>query len=150
MNKTNNLRAYLRDLYEGIVSKKPDASRNPQNFRSEIESIRTGGEFYEVMDASELPLDAPDGSLAIVEVEGGTGGGGSVEGTAIPVGVAPQRVYFNLNNTIEQTNAYLSQLTYVQTDLFEYPICGICGYLLGETPVLMFAVKIGATVTPIR
>lgn len=69
MNKTNNLRAYLRDLYEGIVSKKPDASRNPQNFRSEIEAIRTGGEFYEVMDASELPLDAPDGSLALVEVE---------------------------------------------------------------------------------
>lgn len=69
MNKTNNLRAYLRDLYEGIVSKKPDASRNPQNFRSEIEAIRTGGEFYEVMDASELPLDAPDGSLALVEGE---------------------------------------------------------------------------------
>ena len=69
MNKTNNLRAYLRDLYEGIVSKKPDASRNPQNFRSEIEAIRTGGEFYEVMDASELPEDAPDGSLALVEGE---------------------------------------------------------------------------------
>lgn len=69
MNKTNNLRAYLRDLYEGIVSKKPDASRNPQNFRSEIEAIRTGGEFYEVMDESELPNDAPDGSLALVEGE---------------------------------------------------------------------------------
>ena len=69
MNKTNNLRAYLRDLYEGIVSKKPDASRNPQNFRSEIEAIRTGGELYEVMDASELPEDAPNGSLALVEGE---------------------------------------------------------------------------------
>ena len=68
-NKTNNLKAYLRDLYEGIVSKKPDASRNPQNFRSEIEAIRTGGELYEVMDASELPEDAPDGSLALVEGE---------------------------------------------------------------------------------
>lgn len=68
-NKTNNLKAYLRDLYEGIVSKKPDASRNPQNFRSEIEAIRTGGELYEVMDASELPEDAPNGSLALVEGE---------------------------------------------------------------------------------
>lgn len=68
-NKTNNLKAYLRDLYEGIVSKKPDASRNPQDFRSEIEAIRTGGELYEVMDASELPEDAPNGSLALVEGE---------------------------------------------------------------------------------
>lgn len=76
-NKTNNLKAYLRDLYEGIVSKKPDASRNPQKFRDEIEAIRTGGELYEVMDASELPEDAPNGSLALVEVEGGTGGGAS-------------------------------------------------------------------------
>jgi hypothetical protein len=67
MNKTNNLKAYLRDLYEGIESKKPDASRNPQDFRSEIEAIRTGGEFYEAMDESELPQDAPDGSLALVE-----------------------------------------------------------------------------------
>ena len=42
-DKTNNLKAYLTDLYEGIVSKKPDASRNPQDFRREIESIETGG-----------------------------------------------------------------------------------------------------------
>lgn len=42
MAKTNNLKDYLTDLYEGIASKKPNASRNPQNFRSEIESIVTG------------------------------------------------------------------------------------------------------------
>jgi hypothetical protein len=167
MNKTNNLRAYLRDLYEGIVSKKPDASRNPQNFRSEIEAIRTGGEFYEVMDESELPNDAPDGSLALVEGEpipeaytvssidelpsnavdgsmaivesdntcyirengewvsiGGTGGGNTapIEGTAIPVGVPVEKIYFNTNLSVEETYAYLSQLTYVQTPLLEYPI----------------------------
>ena len=43
MAKTNNLKDYLTDLYEGIASKKPNASRNPQNFRSEIESIVYSG-----------------------------------------------------------------------------------------------------------
>lgn len=42
MSKKNNLKDFLTDLYEGISSKKPGASRNPQNFRSEIESIQTG------------------------------------------------------------------------------------------------------------
>lgn len=73
---------------------------------------------------------------------GGTGGSPTpVEGTAIPQGTAPTYVYFNLNNSPEQTNAYLSQLTYVQTDLFELPIYGICGYLIGEKTILMFAVQ---------
>lgn len=49
MSKKNNLKDYLTDLYEGIVSKKPNASRNPQNFRAEIESIVSTGE-----DANEL------------------------------------------------------------------------------------------------
>lgn len=42
MSKQNNLKDFLADLYQGIVSKKPDASKNPQDFRSEIESIETG------------------------------------------------------------------------------------------------------------
>ena len=42
MSKKNNLGDFLADLYQGIVSKKPGASRNPQNFRTEIESIRSG------------------------------------------------------------------------------------------------------------
>ncbi len=41
MSKQNNLKDYLTDLYAGIVAKKPGASRNPQNFRSEIEAIET-------------------------------------------------------------------------------------------------------------
>ena len=41
MSKENNLKDYLIDLYEGIASKKPDASRNPQDFRNEIEAIET-------------------------------------------------------------------------------------------------------------
>lgn len=43
MSKENNLKDYLTDLYQGIASKKPNASRNPQNFRAEIESIQGGG-----------------------------------------------------------------------------------------------------------
>ena len=63
-DKTNNLKAYLTDLYEGIVSKKPDASRNPQDFRSEIESIETGGgdalaEAMRVRDGYYLFVNSP-------------------------------------------------------------------------------------------
>lgn len=43
MSKKNNLKDFLADLYQGIVSKKPGASRNPQRFRAEIESIKTSG-----------------------------------------------------------------------------------------------------------
>ena len=46
----------------------------------------------------------------------------SLEGTAIPVGEPVERIYFNTNLTIEETNAYLSQLTYVQTPLADVPI----------------------------
>lgn len=85
MSKQNNLKDYLTDLYDGISSKKPDASRNPQNFRAEIEAIKTGGIpwdgdytiegealsdppiAYHLTSADDLPEDAPDGSLAVVE-----------------------------------------------------------------------------------
>ena len=42
MSKKDNLKDYLTDLYEGIASKKPDASKNPQKFREEIEAIQGG------------------------------------------------------------------------------------------------------------
>ena len=41
MAKTNNLKDYLTDLHSGIITKKPNASRNPQDFRTTIESITT-------------------------------------------------------------------------------------------------------------
>lgn len=195
MGKNNNLKDYLTDLYEGIVSKKADASRNPQNFRAEIEAIQTNkpikvsteAEMTALLDTAEvgavyffigesdtykkgyyevrewemggkyfkyLPLtagtleitengeyDVNDKEKVVVAVEGSTGGGSSVEGTAIPVGGAPEKIYFNLNNSVKQTNDYLSQLTYIQTDLFEYPIYGICGYSINEYPIIMFARK---------
>lgn len=45
-----------------------------------------------------------------------------LEGTAIPVGEPVERIYFNTNLSIEETNAYLSQLNYVQTPLNEMPL----------------------------
>lgn len=50
------------------------------------------------------------------------GGGGKREGTAIPVGQAVEKIYFNTNNTIEETNAILSQLTFVDLG-FGSPMC---------------------------
>ena len=43
MSKENNLKDFLADLYVGISSRKPGASKNPQDFRKEIESIPAGG-----------------------------------------------------------------------------------------------------------
>ena len=50
------------------------------------------------------------------------GGGGKREGTAIPVGQPVSKIYFNTNNTIEETNAILSQLTFVDLG-FGSPMC---------------------------
>ena len=43
MPKNDNLQDFLNDLYQGIANKKPNASKNPQNFRDEIESIENSG-----------------------------------------------------------------------------------------------------------
>jgi hypothetical protein len=48
-------------------------------------------------------------------------GGGSVEGTAIPVGVRVEKIYFNMGLSTEEMKAYLSQLTYVDIGL-GYPV----------------------------
>ena len=41
------------------------------------------------------------------------GGGGKREGTAIKAGEVYEKIYFNSNNSMEETRAILSQLTYV-------------------------------------
>lgn len=41
MSKRDNLSDYLSDLYQGIARKRENPSRNPQDFRSEIEQIET-------------------------------------------------------------------------------------------------------------
>lgn len=53
------------------------------------------------------------------------GGGGKREGTAIPVGQAVEHIFLNLANTQAETNAILSQLTYVQTPLLQYPLYAV-------------------------
>lgn len=72
------------------------------------------------------------------------GGGGTapVEGTAIPVGVPVEKIYINLNNTLEQTKEYLSRLTYIQTPFFDVPICPIFVYM-GDSinGVFLFAIQ---------
>lgn len=73
---------------------------------------------------------------------GGGGGSGKREGTAIPVGEAVERIYFNIHNTIEETNALLSQLTFVPTMLLEYPLCPIYAHSAdGATGWFVFVVK---------
>lgn len=64
----------------------------------------------------------------------------ALEGTAIPVGEPVERIYFNTNLTVEETNAYLSQLTYVQTDLFESPIA--CPHIMSYDSETVIAIII--------
>lgn len=66
MSKTDNLKDYLEDLYQGIVSKKPGASKNPQDFRREIESI-VGGSNIPEWDGSST---VEDENGEIVSTEG--------------------------------------------------------------------------------
>lgn len=74
-------------------------------------------------------------------------GGGKREGTAIPVGQPVERIYFNTNNTAEETNALLSQLTYMQTPLSADPIHPIFAYIdpngNGYTGKVIYAIHIG-------
>lgn len=73
---------------------------------------------------------------------GGKGSVAPVEGTAIPVGEAVGRIYFNTNLSVEETNEYLSQLTYVQTPLYEYPISVIYAEQNGDQICALFATLI--------
>lgn len=83
MSKANNLKDYLTDLYQGIASKKPGASRNPQNFRAEIESIQVGSNptlisktFAANGTYSASSYGADGFSKVVVDVESGAGGNG--------------------------------------------------------------------------
>lgn len=66
MAKTDNLKDYLTDLYEGIKSKNPNASRNPQNFRTDIEAIEAG---VNTTDATATSSDILLGKTAYVNDE---------------------------------------------------------------------------------
>ena len=49
-------------------------------------------------------------------------GGGKRTGTAIKADQYLYKLYFNTHNSVEETNAILSKLTFVQTPFLEYPI----------------------------
>lgn len=101
MSKKDNLHDFLEDLHEGIVTKKPGASRNPQDFRSEIESIVTGGggaslaEFDGICKVTGVPteedhvefLNEYDGKCRVsgVPAEDDTGSGEGASGVPIPI-----------------------------------------------------------------
>lgn len=70
MSKENNLKDFLTDLYAGIVIKKSDASRNPQDFRGEIEAIETS-----------VPWDKRFEITGEPSVEGEGGGDSPIIGT---------------------------------------------------------------------
>lgn len=78
-----------------------------------------------------------------------SGGGGKREGTAIPSEKRIELIYFNINNTKEETNAILSQLTFIQTDLLPdplYPILASSGGSFSK-PLYLFVVKNGEEYT---
>lgn len=79
MSKENNLKDYLTDLYEGIVSKKPDASKNPQHFRREIEGIAGGTNGLPIKVSTQSEIDA----LAIGTIFKYTGESGTYENGAL-------------------------------------------------------------------
>lgn len=90
-NKTNNLEAYLIDLREGIKTKKANVSKNPQDFRAEIESITTG---YELK-----PLENPAGSNYIQQDKEAYDDKGNKIVGSIPYKGNPTQTIDGINNT---------------------------------------------------
>ena len=77
-------------------------------------AVDYGADGFSSVFADVDPAPLWDGDFTIVGTpEEGGGTCPSVEGTAIPVGVTVNKIYFNTNLSVEETNAYLSQLTYV-------------------------------------
>lgn len=71
------------------------------------------------------------------------GGGGKREGTAVPAGTVVEKIYFNTGNTKEETEALLSQLTFVETPFAADPIYPVYAQTAdGDSGRFLFVVKI--------
>ena len=92
MAKNNNLKDYLVDLYQGIASRKPNASKNPQDFRSEIENL------VFTSDANAAASDIRAGKTAYVNDVKVTGTIKDYDGTYEEGGLAPDMLQIKIDN----------------------------------------------------
>lgn len=92
MAKNNNLKDYLIDLYQGIASRKPNASKNPQDFRSEIENL------VFTSDANAAASDIRAGKTAYVNDVKVTGIIEDYNGTYEEGGLAPDMLQIKIDN----------------------------------------------------
>ena len=97
MAKNNNLKDYLVDLYQGIASRKPNASKNPQDFRSEIENL------VFTSDANAAASDIRAGKTAYVNDVKVTGTIKDYDDTYEEGGLAPDmlQIRVDTNNSCE-------------------------------------------------
>lgn len=131
MAKNNNLQDYLKDLYEGIVSRKADASKNPQDFRYEIENLAFTG------DADATAADIRLGKTAYVNDVKLTGTIADYDGSLInpydnttyiaPDGSKPFIFCDELTTTWEDRQ------TRVIDENYPYSISYIASHLNGDT-----------------
>lgn len=121
MAKNNNLQDYLKDLYAGILLKKPNASKNPQDFRTEIESIKAGpnydggivdGEYPEV-DSTGYPkllavttIDGVADTYTLDNEDGYYKAPKYIGESHKDAGVASCRVFFNIPEDAASNNVY--------------------------------------------
>ena len=106
MAKTNNLTDFLTDIADGIRAKKGTSEKiNPQDFRTEIESIETG---INTSDANAVATDILSGKTAYVNGKKVIGSMESIEAnTYTPT---------TINQTIE-ANKYLAGAQTIKGDV---------------------------------
>lgn len=115
MPKNNNLQDYLKDLYAGLSTVKPSASRDPQQFRSEIESLAHPADA--TATAADIRLNktayTSDGKVTgTIEDYGNTllGPDGSIY--TAPDGTKPVIVFDEIKSSLENRCAAIANNNY--------------------------------------